>query len=329
MMSLLYVLIYASTLIFLIASAVRAVHYARLPLHLRWELYPVPHEDPERAKHGGSYFESTDWWKKPATFNWVGELRSMLPEMLFQKGLWEFNRRMWLSSFPFHFGLYMVIGSTTFLTATALLALLLPQSVDGGIGLILHYVYAAGWLAGAVLSVGGALALLVRRLTDEDLRTYTVPADVLNLLFFIVTLGCLTLGYLLRPKGSPAAPSLAQGLLSFDTSLRVPLVLALGLVLGAVLTAYVPMTHMSHFIAKYFTYHAVRWDDRPSIPGSVLERRVAEYLTYRPRWAAPHIGADGSRTWAEIALTNPARQAAPTFRLAGVDTKGITTEGKK
>ena len=118
MMSLLYVLIYVSTLVFLIACTVRAVHYARLPLHLRWELYPVPHEEPERAKHGGSYFESTDWWKKPTPFNLVGELKSMLPEMLFQKGLWEFNRDDVVFSFPFHFGLYLLIGSTALLMAT-------------------------------------------------------------------------------------------------------------------------------------------------------------------------------------------------------------------
>ena len=307
MITLLYVLIYVSASVFLIACIVRAIGYARLPLHLRWELYPVPHEESERAKHGGSYFESTDWWKQPAPFNWVGELKSMLPEMLFQKGLWEFNRRMWFSSFPFHFGLYMVIGSTALLTATALLALLAPHSVVGGIGLILHYAYTAGWVAGAVLSIGGALALLVRRLTDEDLRTYTVPADVFNLLFFIVTLSCLTMGYLFRPEGSPGALSLARGVLSFDASLRVPPLLALGLVLGVVLTAYIPMTHMSHFIAKYFTYHAVRWDDRPNRRGSAFEKRIAECLTFRPRWAAPHVGADGKRTWADIALANPAR----------------------
>ncbi len=328
MITLLYVLIYVSASAFLIACIVRAISYARLPLHLRWELYPVPHEESERAKHGGSYFESADWWKKPAPFNWVGELRSMLPEMLFQKGLWEFNRTMWFSSFPFHFGLYMVIGSTALLMATAILSLLSPQAALGGTGLILHYAYALGWLAGAVLSVGGALGLLIRRLTDEELKTYTVPADVFNLLFFILTLSCMCLAYLFRPEGSLGALSLAKGVLRFDATLRVPPLLALGLVLGALLTAYVPLTHMSHFIAKYFTYHAVRWDDRPSSPGSGIERRVAEYLTYRPRWAAPHIGADGSRTWAEIALTNPARQAVQTFPLARADAKGAT-EGKK
>jgi nitrate reductase gamma subunit len=303
----LYGFIYAAALVFLIACVVRTVRYARLPLHLRWELYPVPHEEPARAKHGGSYFEETDWWKKPTPFNLIGELKSMLPEMLFQKGLWEFNRTMWFLSFPFHFGLYLIIGSTALLMATALFSLLAPQLASGGTGLILHYACAVGWLAGAALAVAGAASLLVRRLTNENLKTYTTAGDIFNLLFFIVTLGCLLAGYLLQPLGAPKALALAQGILTFDTKLRIPALLATGLVLGVLLVAYIPMTHMSHFIAKYFTYHTVRWDDRPSLKGSVLEKRMAEYLTYRPRWAAPHVGADGARTWAEIALANPAQ----------------------
>jgi nitrate reductase gamma subunit len=307
MVILLYAVIYAAAPVFLIACTIRAVHYARLPIHLRWELYPVPHEEPARAKHGGSYFEATDWWEKPIPFNLVGELKSMLPEMIFQKGLWEFNRTMWFFSFPFHFGLYLLIGSTALLMASALLSLLAPQLVSGGIGLLFHYAYAVGWLAGAALTVAGALGLLIRRLTDKELRTYTVPGDIFNLLFFVVTLGCLLTGYLLQEQGAPRALALAQGVLTFDTTLRFQPLLATGLVLSALLTAYIPMTHMSHFIAKYFTYHAVRWDDRPNLKGSEVARRVAEYLTYRPRWAARHVGADGVKTWAEIASANPAQ----------------------
>ena len=305
---LLYGFIYTAVLVFLIACVVRAVRYARLPLHLRWELYPVPHEEPARAKHGGSYFEETDWWKKPTPFNLIGELKSMLPEMLFQKGLWEFNRKMWFRSFPFHFGLYLLIGSTGLLIASASLSLLTPRLMSDGIGMILHYAYEAGWLAGAVLAVVGALSLLLRRLTDEELKTYTTPADVFNLLFFIITLGCLFAGYLLRPEVAPRALAFARGVLTFDTELRFPALLATGLVLGALLVAYIPMTHMSHFIGKYFTYHTVRWDDRPSLKGSTLESKMAEYLTYRPRWAAPHVGADGVKTWADIASANPAQR---------------------
>jgi nitrate reductase gamma subunit len=307
MISLLYVVIYISALVFFITCIVKAVHYARLPLHLRWELYPVPHEEPERAKYGGSYFELADWWKKPTPFNWIGELKSMLPEMLLQKGLWECNRSMWFLSLPFHFGLYLIVGSTALLMATALLTLLRLPLAPGDTGSILHYVYAIGWSRGAALTIVGALALLVQRLADRELRMYTAPGDIFNLLFFVVTLGCLLAAYLLRPGGAPCALGLAQGVLTFDTKQRIPALLAVGLLLGALLVAYIPMTHMSHFIAKYFTYHAVRWDDRPNVKRSLIEKRMAEYLTYRPRWAASHVGADGSRTWAEIALANPAR----------------------
>ncbi len=307
MIIVLYAVIYASVLVFLIACVARTVSYARLPLHLRWELYPVPHEESARAKHGGSYFEATDWWTKPIPFNLLGELKSMLPEMLFQKGLWEFNRTLWFLSFPFHFGLYLLSGSTTLLVARALLALWAPQLVAGSVGPVLHYLCLMTGLAGAVLALAGSASLLVRRLMDGNLKTYTTAGDIFNLLFFIVTLACLLAGYLLQSQGFPKPLALAQGILTFDTKLRVPALLATGMVLGALLVAYIPLTHMSHFIAKYFTYHYVRWDDRPSLKGSRLEKQMAEYLTYRPRWAAAHVGADGRKTWADVAMANPAR----------------------
>jgi hypothetical protein len=90
-----YVVIYACAAIFAAGCIVRAVRYARLPLHLRWELYPVPHEAPDRAAHGGSYFEQLDWWMKPPESNFFGELAAMLPEIVFLKGVWEHNRRLW------------------------------------------------------------------------------------------------------------------------------------------------------------------------------------------------------------------------------------------
>jgi nitrate reductase gamma subunit len=86
-------------------------------------------------------------------------------------------------------------------------------------------------------------------------------------------------------------------------------VLAAGLALSSLLVAYIPFTHMSHFVGKYFTYHAVRWDDAASTPGSALERRMAGYLTYRPTWSAPHVGADGTRTWADVVTSAPPDKA--------------------
>ena len=303
----LYALLYAGVLVFLVACAVRAVGYARLPLHLRWELYPVPHEEKERAKYGGSYFEVKDWWTKPVRFNLAGELKSMMAEILLLKGLWEFKRKTWYRSYPFHFGLYMLIGATGLLLSSAFLSIVTPSLWAGRLETILHYAYLVTGLIGAALTLLGAAALLIERLTDEDLKPYTTAGDIFNLSFFLVTVGLLLAGYLLRPDKSLGALALARGALSFDTSAEIPLLLETGLVLGALLMAYIPMTHMSHFIAKYFTYHSVRWNDKPNWNGSKLEQKLAEYLTYRPTWAAPHIGANGVNTWADIATSNPAQ----------------------
>ena len=308
MTAILYSFIYLGVLAFLAGSIFRAVRYARTPTHLRWELYPVPHEAPERAEHGGSYFEESGWWTKSPHFSLWGELRAMVPEMAFLKGLWEFNRPMWRRSFPFHFGLYLVAASAALVLVTALASLLAPILMRAPLGVVLHHLYKISGLLGSVLVVAGALGLLVKRLTDDDLKNYTVPGDIFNLVFFLVTFGLLILGYVLRPPGSPGALHLALGVLTFDTTLQVPLLLSMGLTLAAALAAYIPLTHMSHFVGKYFTYHSVRWDDQPAVNNEKLRRRIAEYLTYRPTWAARHVGADGARTWAEIATTNPARE---------------------
>ena len=122
-----YIAIYAGLLIFVIGCVRRIWQYASTPVHLRWELYPVPHEAPERVKHGGSYFETGDWWTKPQHSNHIGELRVMIPEILFMKGLWEFNRRLWLPSFLFHFGLYLLIGAIVLVGLGAGFPLLAPS----------------------------------------------------------------------------------------------------------------------------------------------------------------------------------------------------------
>jgi hypothetical protein len=99
-----------------------------------------------------------------------------------------------------------------------------------------------------------------------------------------------------------------RGLLSFDTSFETTGLLTTGLILTGLLVAYIPLTHMSHFIAKYFTYHNIRWDDAANKRGGKIEVKLTECLTYRPTWSAVHVGADGKKTWAEIAASSPVRE---------------------
>jgi hypothetical protein len=65
--------------------------------------------------------------------------------------------------------------------------------------------------------------------------------------------------------------------------------------------AYLPFTHMTHFITKYFTYHSVRWEDAANTPENKMQDKIMSYLNQTVTWAAPHIGADGTKTWLAIA----------------------------
>ena len=77
----------------------------------------------------------------------------------------------------------------------------------------------------------------------------------------------------------------------------------LAIVLGSLIIAYIPLTHMSHMFMKYFLYHAVRWEDTPNLKGGKMEAAILQNLGFKPTWAAPHIGADGEKTWGEIATS--------------------------
>ncbi len=80
-------LLYAALAVFLVGNVIRIVRIAMMPLHVRWELYPVP----------------------PGV---IGQAKTMLSEILLLQGIWENNRMMWLWSWLMHWGLYLLIGAS-------------------------------------------------------------------------------------------------------------------------------------------------------------------------------------------------------------------------
>lgn len=299
--------IYAGSALFLIGCILRIVQYGRAPRHLRWELYPVPHEEPVRAAHGGSYFETANWWQKPQHFSLAGEVGAMAPEMLFLKGLWEYNRRLWYASFTFHLGLYCSIATAGLVLLAAAAESVSPQLAAGATFDGVVNVYRALGIAATVLTIAGACLLLYFRLSDPGLKNYAAPADIFHLIFFIATFAVLAVGYALAPAGL-SIRGLVSGLLTFNTQVSAGGLFGVGLLMASALAAYIPFTHMSHFIAKYFTYHQVRWDDHVNVRGGKLEAELKGSMGWKPTWSAPHVGANGERTWAEVASMNPAQE---------------------
>jgi nitrate reductase gamma subunit len=294
-----YLVAYVTVLVFVIAVIARFVMWSKLPLHLRWELYPVAHEG-KRASYGGSYLEDTDWWKKPRHVSLFGELKVMIPEIVFLVALFEHNRKMWYRSFPFHFGIYLVIGATAVMVLCAILGAAAPGVLESGFGRFL--IRLAITLAGSGLGLGliGALGLLHRRLTSPDLKDFTNPADIFNLVFFIIAFG-VALGHVAMFDRDLAHSMLfVQGLITFNFA-SLPAATTLSIVLLGALLAYIPLTHMSHFVGKYFAYHAIRWNDEPNLRGSKYEPEIQKLLNQPVSWAAPHIKGDGKKTWVDVA----------------------------
>jgi nitrate reductase gamma subunit len=308
MTTLVYVIAYLGLVIFLIAVAARFVFWSRMPLHLRWELYPVAHEGGGRAAYGGSYLEESDWWQKKREVSLLGELKVMVPEILFLVALREHNQKLWTRSFPFHFGLYLVAAATILMLAGGIAGAVLPENIAGTLTNVVAVVLP--WLGGAglVLGILGAIGLFLRR-RSRELRDYTAPADYFNLVFFIVAFGVALITFVGYDRDFSMVSAFVTNLATFNLAAvgsgTGVLLLMLSVVLLSLLTAYIPTTHMSHFVGKDVAYHPIRRKDDPNLPGG-KEEKVIEELLHRPiSWTAEHIKGDGKKTWLDAATEMP------------------------
>jgi nitrate reductase gamma subunit len=305
MTTLVYIVAYLGVAFFFVACVARFVMWSRMPMHVRWELYPVAHEGGGKAAYGGSYLEESDWWTKKREVSLIGELKVMVPEILFLVALREHNTKLWVRSFPFHFGVYLVGGVTALMILGGLVAGYAPAAVAGPVGRVIGVLVPILAVAGLVLGIIGAIGLFLRR-RSRQLRDYTAPADLFNLLFFLVAFGVALVTFGLYDRDFSLVSGFVTNLVTFNLAPvgdgKAALLVSLSVVLLAVLVAYIPTTHMSHFIGKYFAYHSIRWADDPNLPGGKQEAAIQELLSRPVSWSAPHINADGKKSWLDVTL---------------------------
>ena len=288
---------YVLLAVFVLAFAARTVRLARLPMHLRWELAPVPHEK-GKGHYGGSFFEEYEWWTKPRERSLVSELAYMLQEIVLLKSVYENNRRLWWFSFPFHFGMYLLIAAAP----VVLLAAILTSVGSSGavLPVLLQVVSIVAGLGFGLGTVGG-LGLLLIRLADGKMRAVTTPASYFNLVLLLAVFASGGLALLGSDGFCAGILGFVKGLYTATGPVDATGIMATHFLLTFVFLAYLPFTPMMHFVAKYFTYHQVRWDDEPMTPGSSMERQVKELLGQTVTWSGPHLRADGTKNWVDIA----------------------------
>jgi len=287
--------VYLSVIAFIGLSLYKAHQYANMPMHGRWELYPVPKEPGARGHYGGSYYEDLEWWNKPRKVSHAGEIIDMLKEMLFIKNLFINQRRQWWFSYALHLGIYLlglwtillVVGAITELSGTPLNSAEAAGN-SAWAGLIYYATFLSG-AAGAILLGFGSFCLFLKRLFNENFARYTTPQEYFNLLFLfaVVVSGMVVWS---SDPGFNYGREIIKALLTFspihaDTALTIHILL-----LGAVMI-YIPQTKMSHYVGKYFAFHKVLWDNEPNLRNSKMEQVVRVAISYKPKasWSAPHI----------------------------------------
>jgi len=293
----LLIILYGALAMFVAGNLVRILRIATMPAHLRWELYPVPHEPSVKARYGGSYFEETDWWTRPMETSRSGEVRAVLQEVFLLKGVWKHNRQLWLWSWLLHAGFYLLILETVIILTFAYA----EHAGAAGVCCALQPPLAlVSWL-GVLSGTAGSLGLLIRRTTSPKLRPFTSLWAYLNLSVILLMFGTGLLSLLVDPTTVNEMVLLVGGLLAFHAPPSLQGAMAVHVLLLALFLAYFPFTHMTHMYMKYFTYHAVRWDDAPYRSDTGIHASIAHSLSQPVSWAAPHIRGDGRKTWIEVA----------------------------
>lgn len=286
---------YLAVLVFAVGVIWRGVRIARMPVHLRWELAPVPHEK-GKASYGGSYLEEFEWWTKPREKSLLNEGLYMFQEIVFLKGVWEHNRSLWPWSFLFHFGLYLLVG---------MVACLLLASLGVTVfGRVAQWMAGIGYVFGAV----GTLGLLGKRLFDPKLKPFTATASYFNLVLLAALF--VSGGVALSAGGFlGATTSFAKAFFTADTSVALGAAVSAHIAIGMLFLLYLPFTSMMHFLAKYFMYHEVRWNDEPIRGNTAMQEEVKALLGQTVTWAAPHLGADGKKNWVDIATADVSEES--------------------
>jgi len=269
--------------IFIAGNLCRIVRILRMPAHLRWDLYPIPKGNRKRQVYGGSYFEESEWWTKPAETGKRGELQFMLNEVLLLRGVWDGFRALWPWSFLLHWGLYAYILATVLAVVTSSVA---------------PVVYSAAAVGGLV----GAVGLIATRSLHPRVRAFTTRGALFNL----ALLGALLATAI--PRAAEAGlPALVSNLVRTHWNIsagQYSSITVAHICIVAFFLAYFPFTHMTHAYMKYFMWHGIRWDDQPAIFDPHASKSLSSNVSRTASWAAPHIAASGPRPWAEVVASN-------------------------
>ncbi len=280
---------YLCLLIFIVESIKVWRRYARMPLHLRWELHPTPKEEVSGGRESDP----------PAGARvLLAEVRYAAREGLLFERCFISNRGLWYFTYPFHIGVFLGILWFVLLPVKAAF---LGESAWWPARFLDAVIIVCG-AGGLVLGSAGCIGLMVKRIFDPNLSPYTSFREYLNLgaILFAFLFGFAS--WIGSDPGFSVAAAYVRSLITVSSPPPASPLFYAGAVLLSLFVAFLPFSSLRHGIAKFFTYHRVRWDDEPNVRGSALEARIKSQLSRPVTWSASHVNC---ATWVEAAEMKP------------------------
>ena len=276
------VLFYGSAVFCVVALVWMMVKYVRAPLHLHWELY-----------REGSVYESPEWWTKPHR-SFADKLKSVILDILFLREYYHRNRSFWYLLYIFHTGLYLLVLWHVWLFAGAATINIETAPTWGVVW---------GHVATALVFIG-AVGILIKRIVDADLKVYYPAIHYIKWVFVIVALagGFYAVYFYFGGQASSVLAYVNEQLaFELESKINAPIETSLHLLLVVPWLIYLPFSHIMKLFFRY--YHHLRWDDKPNLVGSDVEKKVKGLLNRPVSWSAPHI--QSGKTWGEVAVGLP------------------------
>ena len=283
-----HVFIIGSLAVFVFILVYRTIRIINLPTHLRWELAPIPREK-DRGKYGGSYFEEYEWWRKPRQKSRIAVIKYMAIEILLLRAIWKHNRALWPLSLAFHTGIYLIALAVLLSIVNALI------SIGGIASEVLLDITSVIAIIGYILGGLGTIGLILKRISDADLRPFNSFSTYFNLLFLGAIFVTGFISWLQAVSLAADMSLLIKQTLTLDSAINISFPLSLHISLSLLFLIYLPLTNMIHFIAKYFTYHEIRWDDEPQ--DTKMTEEIRGLMKQPVGWSSSHIKAEEKKNW--------------------------------
>jgi len=299
-MLLAYIATYISYTFIIIAYAYKILKIAKMPQHLRWELYPIPHD--KGYQHGGSYFEEFEWWKRPLEKNSIRSVLYMLKQYFLFSGYFNRKRSYWLSLYPWHIGFYLIVffHILTFLSALVIVNtdITISSVATSGLGLGFYYLTLVVAVCSFILGSFGSIGMLIERLTKHDLKDYASPTNYFNYVFFLIVFLSGLISWAFFDPTLSVYREYWVSLITFQYT-HVEAATYIHIILFSLFLIYLPFTRSTHYITIFFAYFGVLWGDKPNLRGGKIEKEIGELLEKPVSWSASHI--QSVKKWSDIA----------------------------